>query len=137
LLELKPKIHRNLFGFKKDPKFRAHAHYLVDQMDQAIELLGPDLKPLREGIRSLGKRYTVEYDVNRLYFPFVARAIMFALEDLLESAGFRMKEVERKAWQEFLYFIMLEMSIVENTECYSILLVHEWGAPLAIFGDER
>jgi len=81
---------RDMFGFAHDedirqnPKFDMHARTMVDMIDCAVAFLGPDLDPLEQQLRSLGKRH-IKYGVKPEYLPIMCQAVLFALQQVLGS----------------------------------------------------
>jgi len=89
LFELEPRATA-LFGFgphqdiKEHPKFGQHAITIVDMIDCAVAFLGPDLDPLEEQLRSLGKRH-LKYGVKPEFLPIMGQAVLYALQRILGS----------------------------------------------------
>jgi len=110
VFELEPKA-RKLFNFtddeviKENPKFLMHAHTMVDMIDMAVGFLGPDLDPLKEDLLELGKRH-IGYGVQAEYLPIMERAVMHALEEILDD-GFT--KSDRNAWQVVFHFMITHM----------------------------
>jgi len=90
LIQLEPRAAA-LFGFGPDttkiaehPKFGVLAATMVDMIDCAVAFLGPDLDPLEEQLRCLGKRHE-KYGVQPDFFPVMGQAVLYALQDILGS----------------------------------------------------
>ncbi|GKY91015.1 hypothetical protein MPSEU_000074300 [Mayamaea pseudoterrestris] len=99
-----------LFKFDKadvraNAKFRAHADSMVDMMDMAVSLLGPDLDPLAEDLLDLGKRH-IAYGVQMEYLPIMERAVLHAMEEMLQK-NFTSKD--RKSWELVFHFMITNM----------------------------
>lgn len=62
MFEIEPGIHK-LFHFadkeniRSNPKFASHAHAIVDMLDCVKHILGPDLEPLKDKMRCLGRHH--------------------------------------------------------------------------------
>lgn len=110
LFELEPKA-RNMFGYsateeiKANPKFLIHAHSMVDMIDCAVGFLGPDLDPLVDDMQDLGKRH-ISYGVESEYLPVMERAVMYAMEEILDNQFTR---DDRQAWQLIFHFMITNM----------------------------
>lgn len=75
---------------------------MVEMIDCAVSFLGPDLDAFREDLMDLGKRHSA-YGVQPDYLPIMARAVMFALDELL---GNKLTKEDRQSWQlMFAYMI--------------------------------
>lgn len=90
---------------KANPKFRAHADSMVDMMDMAVSLLGPDLDPLAEDLVDLGKRH-IAYGVRLEYLPIMERAVLHAMEEMLQK-NFTSKD--RRSWELVFHFMITNM----------------------------
>jgi methyl-accepting chemotaxis protein len=82
---------KTLFGFpaNADPKelvaskrFIMHGTYLIQMIDTAINMLGPDIELLTEIMRDLGVKH-VRYGVKPEYFPDMGDALIATLEEIL------------------------------------------------------
>lgn len=111
LFQLEPKS-RALFGFRddqpirNDPKFYVHSKSMVDMLDMAVSFLGPDLEPIEEELQDLGKRH-LAYGVNSDYFPVMERAVMYALESILDE---KLTREDRGSWQVVFHFVIDNMT---------------------------
>jgi hemoglobin-like flavoprotein len=90
---------------KSNAKFRAHADSMVDMVDMAVSLLGPDLDPLAEDLVDLGKRH-IAYGVKMEYLPIMERAVLYAMEEMLKGS-FTPKD--RRSWQLVFHFMITNM----------------------------
>ena len=74
-----------------------HASYLIQMIDTALNMLGPDIELLTEMLYDLGEKH-VRYGVKPAYFPVMGVALICTLEECLGSDKFTpsMKE----AWVE-------------------------------------
>lgn len=103
---------RALFKFTEDediqanPAFHSHAMGMVDMIETAVELLGPDLEPLEADLKDLGKRH-IGYGVSSDYFPVMERSVMYTLEEIL---GDKLTKSDRAAWQEIFHFMISNMT---------------------------
>ena len=59
-----------------------HAKRMIDMIDAALDMLGPDAELLTEILRELGSRHA-RYGVKPQFFPFMGEALIEALEDTL------------------------------------------------------
>jgi class 3 adenylate cyclase/hemoglobin-like flavoprotein len=84
-----------LFGFpiSMDPKsdqltkskrFLMHARYMVQMLDKAVQLIGPDAEVLAEILHELGKKH-VRLGVKEDFFPIMGVALIEALKVMLGS----------------------------------------------------
>ena len=63
----------------KHPLFKRHAKGVVNMLDTAIGMLGPDVSPLLEALKDLGARH-FEYGVIPAHYPIVGEALICTLE---------------------------------------------------------
>jgi len=109
IFELEPET-RKLFDFEPDEdvksnlNFSRHARAMVDMMDCAVSLLGPDLDPLMEDLNDLGKRH-IGYGVKVGYLPLMEKAVMYAMDEMLD-----LSKEERSSWQIVFHFLITNMS---------------------------
>jgi hemoglobin-like flavoprotein len=84
-----------LFGFPIDidpnspelltsKRFIMHAAYLIQMIDTALNMLGPDIELLTEMLTELGIKH-VRYGVKPEMFPIMGDALMHTLTKTLES----------------------------------------------------
>lgn len=110
VFELEPRA-RSLFRFtesedvKVNPMFAQHARSMVDIIDCAVSFLGPDLDPLKEDLQDLGRRH-IAYGVETEYLPIMERAVMYAMEELLDN---QLTKEDRQSWQVVFSFMMTHM----------------------------
>lgn len=111
MFELEPKL-LSLFHFSDDEgltanvQFSAHARVIVDMIDMAVSALGPDLDPLAEDLIELGQRH-VKYGVPCDCLPVMEKAVMFALEEILQD---KITREDRKSWQTIFHFVITHMT---------------------------
>jgi hemoglobin-like flavoprotein len=111
LFEIEPSA-REIFKFTRDedirqnPKFSMHAKAMVDMIDCAVALLGPDLEPLKEDLLRLGRRH-VNYGVQAKFLPVMEKAVIYALEEIL---GSKFTRNERNNWQIVFYYMIMQMT---------------------------
>ena len=80
-------------------KDAGHLHIAVNilqRFDASLNLMGPDYETLNEILTELGKRH-VGYGVKAHYFPFMGKAIVFALK---ETLGNKFTAEDMAAWNE-------------------------------------
>lgn len=87
---------------KANPSFHHHASTMVDMIDMAVSFLGPDLEPLEE---DFGRRH-IGYGVQSEYLPIMERAVMYALEELLDN---QFSKEDRNSWQVIFHFMITHM----------------------------
>jgi hemoglobin-like flavoprotein len=96
-----------LFGFPIDidpnsaellqsKRFTMHAAYLVQMLDTALNMLGPDIELLTEIMQELGLKH-VRYGVKPEMFPIMGDALLHTLESTLKDD---FTEPVREAWVE-------------------------------------
>lgn len=105
LFELEPRT-KTVFGFTEDYNPTAdeldksgnllHAVRMIHMFDAALSMLGPDIDTLNEVLEDLGKRH-IRYQVKPHYFPYMGKAIRYALAEALGDQY--TKDVEA-AWVE-------------------------------------
>jgi len=77
-------------------RFLMHAAYLIQMLDTALNMLGPDSELLAEIMMDLGKKH-VSYGVKPEYFPVMGEALILTLKETLNDEI--TPEVET-AWKE-------------------------------------
>ena len=111
LFHLEPEA-RSLFGFTADEKvtgnakFGHHSKVMVDMFDMAIAFLGPDLEPIEYELIDLGQRH-IAYGVQATYLPIMERAVIYALEGILED---NLTREDRGSWQVIFQFMIEHMT---------------------------
>jgi hypothetical protein len=96
-----------LFGFPIDldmtspdilvsKRFLMHAAYLLEMIDTALNMLGPDIELLTEIMQELGVKH-IRYGVKPEMFPHMGVAL---LETLEESLGSKFSSSMRESWVE-------------------------------------
>lgn len=65
-----------------DPRFLTHARRVVNMLDVAINMLGPDLGPVTHALHVLGAKH-VGYGVLPEHYPIVGEALLSTLETAL------------------------------------------------------
>ena len=82
-----------LFGFSIDmdpgseemqrsKPFLRHASYMINMLDRALNMLGPDAELLGEILSDLGKKHA-RLGVHEQYFPFMGHALLNMLREML------------------------------------------------------
>ena len=105
MFEYEPET-KKVFGFAVDfnptadeLKDAGHLHIAVNilqRFDASLNLMGPDHDILEDILMELGKRH-VGYRVKAHYFPFMGKAIVFALK---ETLGDKFTSEDEAAWNE-------------------------------------
>lgn len=96
-----------LFGYPADMAFNSneivtskrflmHASYMIQMIDTAISMLGPDSELLSEIMEDLGHKHK-EYGVTNDMFPLMGEALLFTLKQTL---GSKFGDKEYKAVRE-------------------------------------
>jgi hemoglobin-like flavoprotein len=96
-----------LFGFPIDidanspevvesRRFLAHAGYLLEMIDTALNMLGPDIEMLTEIMHELGIKH-IRYGVKPDMFPVMGEALAHVLKETLGDA---FTDVVAEAWVE-------------------------------------
>lgn len=98
-----------LFGFPPDlnpdsedllhnMRFIRHSLYMMEMLDSALNLVGPDIELLTEILHDLGSKH-VRYGVQPEMFPVMGECL---IESLKDSLGEKFDDRTREAW-EILY----------------------------------
>lgn len=105
MFEYEPET-KKVFGFDvefnptaQELKDAGHLHVAVSilqRFDASLNLMGPDHETLEEVLTELGKRH-IGYGVKAHYFPFMGKAIVFALK---ETLGDKFTPEVHAAWNE-------------------------------------
>ena len=74
-------------------------------IDLAVGFLGPDLDPLKEDLLDLGQRH-IGYGVRSEYLPVMERAVMYAMEELLDD---KFTKDDRNSWRSVFQFMITNM----------------------------
>ncbi|KAL7571327.1 hypothetical protein ACA910_007645 [Epithemia clementina (nom. ined.)] len=96
-----------LFGFPIDvdtdspellgsKRFGMHAAYLVEMLDTALNMLGPDIELLTEIMLELGAKH-IRYGVKADMFPMMGESLLIALQATL---GDDFTDELKEAWVE-------------------------------------
>ena len=121
LFELDPSV-KSVLGLdaradiSQDAKYSTHAKQMVNMMDCAIALLGPDMDELQHDLARLGRRHA-KYGVKARHLPVLETAVLHALEVLL---GKLFTQNDRNCWQLFFYFMIMHMT--EGMKCTSVMI---------------
>lgn len=97
-----------LFGFgvdvdtsreslKKNSRFKRHAQYMIQMLDKALNLLGPDAELLAEIMGELGKKHVQLGITDDTYYAVMGDALIQALRELLGKSAFTIEMEE--AWK--------------------------------------
>jgi len=77
-------------------RFLMHASYLIQMLDTALNMLGPDIELLTEIMMELGEKH-VRYGVKPEMFPVMGEALMHTLTETLKE---EMTDETKDAWKE-------------------------------------
>jgi len=80
---------------------------MVDMIDCAVAFLGPDLDPLEEHLRSLGKRH-LKYGVKPEFLPLMGQAVLYALQKIL---GSKLTLEATRDWTSIFQLIATKMAL--------------------------
>lgn len=116
LFEIQPST-KVLFGFPIDvdphspellasKRFLMHASYLIEMLDTALNMLGPDIELLSEIMLELADKH-VQYGVKPEFFPAMGDALLYALEELLTTDT--VTKSVKLAWRETYHALSSEM----------------------------
>ena len=111
-----------LFGFPIDidptskvllesRRFRMHATYMIEMLDTALNLLGPDIDLLTEVLYELGAKHQ-RYGVKREMFVIMGDALITMLAQVLGPDNF--DEATREAWQDTYAEISRDMVLAQK-----------------------
>jgi hemoglobin-like flavoprotein len=89
-------IDANSTELLKSKRFIMHASYLIQMIDCALNMLGPDIELLTEMMTDLGVKH-VAYGVKPEYFPIMGRCLITVLADCL---GDSFTDTVKQAWVE-------------------------------------
>jgi Globin len=81
----------------KSKRFVMHGSYLIQMLDTALNMLGPDIELLTEIMRDLGVKH-VRYGVKPEYFPDMGVALVITLEEILGKEV--MTDAVKASWDE-------------------------------------
>ena len=104
------------FGFPEDadpndpvvyqnPQFRQIGFKLFAVFDKAIHFLGPDLEPLEEELRDLGRRH-IHMGALPEHWPLVGQALFHTLEQML---GDQFSGKTKASWEVVYHFMAYNM----------------------------
>lgn len=80
----------------RSKRFITHSVYLLEMIDTALNMLGPDIELLTEIMMDLGKKH-IRYGVTPEMFPAMRDALVATLTD---SLGDDFTAAAREAWIE-------------------------------------
>jgi nitric oxide dioxygenase len=112
-----------LFGFSQDiepdspellksKNFVRHSAYLIQMIDTAVNLLGPDIETLTEIMYDLGVKH-IRFGVEPYMFPIMGECLIEAIEDSLDES---LKPEVRGAWKST--FDALSNDMIESQKQY-------------------
>jgi methyl-accepting chemotaxis protein len=96
-----------LFGFPADidpnseellksKRFKMHAGYLIGMIDNALNMIGPDIELLTEMLYDLGEKH-YRYGVKPAYFPIMGICLIETLDECLEG---KFTVTMKVSWEE-------------------------------------
>jgi hemoglobin-like flavoprotein len=75
-------------------RFLMHGSYLIQMLDAAINMLGPDIELLTEIMLELGGKH-IRYGVKPEMFPIMGECLIHVLEDTLKES---FTDTVKEAW---------------------------------------
>eukprot|EP00977_Amphora_coffeiformis_P015263 scaffold4484_cov170-Amphora_coffeaeformis.AAC.3 len=107
ILNVHLSLQQTLFGFPihadvtspeilNSKRFKMHATYMIQMLDTALNMLGPDIELLTEILIELGEKH-VRYGVKPEMFPVMGDALVHTLNECL---GDDFPDEIREAWKE-------------------------------------
>lgn len=111
-----------LFGFPIDidtespdlllsKRFMMHACYMIEMLDTALQMLGPDIELLTEIMIDLGSKH-VRYGVQADMFPAMGEALIYTLEHVLKD---KFTEVVKRSWEEIYKELSADMILGQSS----------------------
>ena len=70
---------------RKSRRFVAHAKYMIEMLDKALNLLGPDAELLAEIMSDLGKKHVQLGIEDESYYSIMGDSLFLALSEILGS----------------------------------------------------
>lgn len=112
-----------LFGFpldmdpgcdmmKDSARFQKHAKYMIQMLDKALNLLGPDAELLEEILSRLGKLHA-RIGVQERFFPFMEESL---LETLAQTLGTAFTPQVERNWKVVYAALSTSMITAMNSE---------------------
>jgi hemoglobin-like flavoprotein len=85
----------------KSKRFAAHAKHLIQMIDSALNMLGPDAEMLREIMMELGTKH-IQYGVTPNMFPIMGRSLIEMLKQCLAEnrSEFNFSQTITDSWIE-------------------------------------
>lgn len=96
----------------KSKRFLQQASYMVQMLDKAIALVGPDAETLAAILFDLGKKH-VRLGVKESFFPMMGESLVLMLKEML---GTEFGPEVEMAWQEVYHALSSEMIKAMNSE---------------------
>ena len=91
--------------FYSNPRFKAHARKVVEMLDATVNMIGPDLEPLADALKGLGKKH-VAYGVLPAHYGIVGEAL---LQTLGAALGDRFTPKVKAGWGSIYRFVSSNM----------------------------
>ena len=70
---------------QKSPRFLKHAAFMIQMLDRAFNMLGPDSELLADILSDLGKKHA-RMGVKEEWFPFMGESLIEALREVLSTS---------------------------------------------------
>jgi hemoglobin-like flavoprotein len=81
----------------RSKRFLTHAVYFLEMIDQALNMLGPDIELFTELMLDLGSKHVRYFRVKPEMFPIMGEALIYVLQDTL---GGDFTEGMKESWEE-------------------------------------
>ena len=94
----------------ESPSFKKHAGSVISTVNTAVGMLGPDLAPLADVLKKLGKRHA-GYGVLEPHYSVVGEALIDTLSTALQSA---FTDEVKAAWLEI--WGIISSTMIEGAE---------------------
>jgi hemoglobin-like flavoprotein len=107
-----PEFEGNEEELYKSESFKAHARGVVQMLDAAVNMLGPDLEPVSKTLTTLGAQH-VEYGVLPAHYGIVGEALLYTLETAL---GDKWTPLVKKGWVGVYTFVSTAMMAGANRQ---------------------
>ena len=95
--------YKDIAGSKR---FMAHAAFLIEMVEKALNMLGESDAELTIMMRDLGEKH-VKYGVKPEYFPYMKRAISKMMQEKLTV---KFRDEDKHAWDEVLTALIADMT---------------------------
>ena len=88
-------LNPSVENLKRNPRFAAHAIFMIDMLDRSLNLLGPDAELLAEIMSELGKKHAAMGIDDVIYYRAMGESLCLTLEEL---TGNHFTPTKQDAW---------------------------------------